>query len=219
MGGFAVDLLREAARRSCGTIPEPVIRNVPWARALSECRHNPGAAVLCMAMLPSRRALFKWVGPIVRMPVGVYARKSSGIIIDRARNLARYSIAVVRGTAPIVLLQGVPGLEAARLEEVNNIRSMVSMLRIGRVDLAILSEPGFSLLLREMDIPRAEFVKVYDLESVELYYTFNKAFDDAYIKRLQAGLEMLKRPSADGGPSPYDIMCRKYWPQGFGEGR
>lgn len=213
LGGFAVDILREVARNSGGAIPEPQIEHVPWARALSECRYTPGCALLCMVMLPSRKAEYKWVGPIARIPLGVYARKSSGITIGKPEDLAGYRIGAVRNTAPIKLLGETPGLEGVRLEQVNSIRSSIRMMQAGRLELTVQSEPGFVRLLREMGIPRADFVKVFDMEPVGLYFAFHRDCDDAYIARLQAGLDALKVCTA-GGMSRYEELRRKYWPQG-----
>lgn len=213
LGGLAVEILLEVARNSGGAIPEPDMQRVPWARALSECRHNPRSAVLGMTMLPSRKPHFKWVGPIAAVPLALYTRTDSGITIGSLAELADYSVGVVRGTAPGSLLSEAQGLGGIKVEQVNSIRSLVLMMRAGRLELTIQSEPCLRYLLHEMKIPRSDFVKVFDLGAVLLYFGFNRHCDDAYIKRLQAGLDALKA-APPGGTSRYEEMCGQFWPLG-----
>ncbi|MBG0790769.1 MAG: ABC transporter substrate-binding protein [Desulfovibrionaceae bacterium] len=211
--GFAVDVLCEALRQSGREIDPSDIKNMPWARALEECRSRPGTALLALAMLPSRKTEYKWVGPIALMQSGLFAMKSSNIVINRPADYSRYRIGVVRDTAPAYFLFEALDRTVLRLEEVNNIRASIRMMRAGRLDLTVQSEPGFSQLLHEMGISRKEFVKVCDLKPLGLYFAFNQNADDAFIRRLETGLERLRACPADGGPSRHEELCRKYWPK------
>lgn len=212
--GFAVDVLCEAVRASGGKIDPSFIKNMPWARALEECRTNPRIALLTLTMLPSREMDYKWVGPIALMHCGLFAMKSSNIVIKRSADFSKYRIGVVRDSAPSHFLFEALDRTVLRLEEVNNIRASIRMMRAGRLDLTVIAEPGFSMLLREMNISGEEFVRVYDLPPLAVYFAFNRHCDDTYISTLRAGLRALYARSADGGSSRYEALCRKYWEPG-----
>lgn len=214
LSGFTVSLLREAVKAANGELPAPVIKSMPWARSLDQCRSDPHAALLALAMLPSRKTQYKWVGPIAVVRLGVYAMKSSNISIDRVEELSRYRIGAVRATAPTRFLLETLDMQSVRLEQVNNMRASIRMMRAGRLDLTVIAEPGFFMLLREMNISGEEFVRVYDLPPLAVYFAFNRHCDDTYISTLRAGLRALYARSADGGSSRYEALCRKYWESG-----
>src|SRR5512143_3515420 len=85
--GLATEVVRELAKRT-GT--KVNIRLVAWPKAYQALQEQPNTALYSTVMTPERKALFRWVGPLVVLDTNLYALKGSGIEIanlDQARKV------------------------------------------------------------------------------------------------------------------------------------
>ncbi|MCJ2163107.1 MULTISPECIES: transporter substrate-binding domain-containing protein [unclassified Pseudodesulfovibrio] len=209
--GFAVDLLRDVLQAAGESFYPDNIEVTNWARAVTEVETLPGKALLCLALFPERRDKFKWVGPIDVMAMGVFAPKMRGISIVDGAELKKYRIGMVRNTAPVKILLGkYPGIDKSMVL-LSSIVTQLRMLEEGRVDLVVQAPLAIRQLMREQGMASDEYPMVYAFESMSLYFGFNKATDDDYIARLQAGLDRLKVRDANG-TSRYERLRALYFP-------
>ncbi|BCS90289.1 substrate-binding periplasmic protein [Pseudodesulfovibrio sediminis] len=208
--GFSVDLLKEVLAEAGETFSEDIILKTNWGRAVHDVEVTPGTALLALTLLPDRQDRFKWVGPINEIQIGVFGRKADNLVIRHTDDLFKYRIAMVRNTAPMLMLvNSLPGIEE-HIVKVSSIRTQLRILHAGRVDLIIQAVKASRHLMQEEGLETEEFSLLYLVEPTRLYYGFNKTTDDEYITRLQAALDRLKRKAVDGR-SRYDRIRAKYF--------
>ena len=215
--GFAVELIREMVREAGMPESDITIEVMNWARAVYTVRTVSGTALLCLARLPERVDWYKWVGPIDFMKVGLFANGTAGISLEKAEDLFRYRIGVVRNTAlEFSLIAAHPGVEG-NLVELRSIDTQLKMLREGRVDLIAQGLLATRGMMSRHDMRQEEYVLVRELEPLKMYFGFNASVSDAFIARLQAALDRLKRCKS-GEKSRYEQIKAKYFSPARGDG-
>lgn len=208
--GFAVDLMGRLMHSVGEHFAPTDIKVMTWARAVHEVEVVPGTALLVLAKLPERLGRFKWVGPLDTLPIGVLARKDSGITVQEIGDLKEHSIGMVRNTAPyLVLINTLPGL-GQNLVLLSGIPAQLRMLREGRVDLIVQAVDASNRLMDEEGMESADYHVVYRFEPLRIYFGFNKSTDDRLIRRLQAALDRFKEGDSSG-TSPYDRLRQEYF--------
>lgn len=190
--GFAVELLWEVVREAGVPEDDIVIERSNWARAVYSVHAVPGTALLCLAKLPERIDMYKWVGPIDSMEVGVFAAGDTKTVIEKEEDIFRYRIGVVRNTAlRLALIEAYPGIED-NLVEVRGIETQLKMLREGRVDLIAQALLGSRRMMPRHGMRPEDYPLVRQLEPLQMYFGFNTSVSDAFIARLQEALDRLK---------------------------
>ena len=208
--GFAVDLMGRLMHSVGEHFAPSDIKVMTWARAVHEVEVMPGTALLVLAKLPERIDRFKWVGPLDTLPIGVFARKNSGVAVKKLSDLKRYSIGMVRNTAPYrVLIKALPGIRQ-NLIMLSAIPAQLRMLREGRVDVIVQAVGASNRLMDTENMTADDYHVVYRFEPLQIYFGFNKSTDDRLIRRLQAALDRFKEPDASG-TSPYDRLREAYF--------
>ncbi|BDQ35342.1 substrate-binding periplasmic protein [Pseudodesulfovibrio portus] len=208
--GFAVELLWEIVREAGIPEVDVSIEKSNWARAVSSVRTLPGTALLCLARLPERIDVYKWVGPIDSMEVGLFADGAAKIVMDKEEDIFRYRIGVVRNTAlQLALLKAYPGIEQ-NLVELRGIGTQLKMLREGRVDLIAQALQGTRRMMPTHGMRPENYPLVRRLEPLRMYFGFNTSVSDAFIAQLQEALDRLKI-SKRGEKSRYEQIKAKYF--------
>ena len=211
--GFAVDLMGRLMHSIGEHFAPTDIKVMTWARAVHEVEVMPGTALLVLAKLPERLGRFKWVGPLDTLPLGVFARKDSGVTVHKMDDLRQYSIGMVRNTAPYrVLIKALPGIWQ-NLIMLSAIPAQLRMLREGRVDVIVQAVGASNQLMGDEDMAADDYHVVYRFEPLQIYFGFNKSTDERLIRRLQAALDKFKEPDASG-TSPYDRLREVYFGKG-----
>lgn len=185
--GIAVDLLIEILDGTKGTD----IKVVPWARAYQEAQNKPGTLLFSMGRTESRENLFKWVGPIYHLQLGLIAKKSNGINISSADDFNKYNIGTVRESAPEQLLLK-DGASEDNLDRTASLESNLKKLLAGRVDAIAFNIPSALYNLKKMGANLDDYEVIYVLKNLDLYYAFHKDTDDSFINKSQLSLEKLK---------------------------
>ena len=209
--GLAVDLMQSMMERIGKPFSADQITVINWARAVHEVEYSDGTALLILARLPEREDRFKWVGPIDRIDIGIFARRDSGIVISEPSDMLTHSIGVVRNTAPILLLLSVLPEAENNLELLSGIPTQLRMLRESRVDLIVQANDAVQMMMTGHDMEQSEYAMAYPLGTLDLYFGFHKGTDDSLIELLQDALDRLKEPDMDGS-SPYSRLKDRYFP-------
>ncbi|WP_319583816.1 transporter substrate-binding domain-containing protein [uncultured Pseudodesulfovibrio sp.] len=207
--GLSVDLDRAILDMAGMPVNDADIRHINWARAYQTVLTTPNTALFSLARTPVREGLFKWVGPLAVIPIGLIARKSSKLTVDRNTDLSRYRIAVVRGSAPSDEVQRLYGLSSSQLAKVSNAASQIRMLEAGRVDMIAQSEILAFTVIQELGFDLEEYEMVHVLVRDDLYMALNRDVDDKVVDKLQSCLDTLRKTEANG-KSRYCEIVGKY---------
>lgn len=206
--GIAVDILQKIMERTGNFMDAGDCLFEPWARAVRDLEGNPNAVLLSMAMTTQRRPLYKWVGPVYRMKLGLIARKNRRIRIENPEEIGGYLIGVVRDSGPEQILLNDYGVSGESLQRLARDSQQFGMLEQGRVDLVTHTDLSSPPVLEALGMDPAEYEMVYVLRDIDLYFAFNPEADDALIDRLQRELNFLKMQRADGTSFYTDILSR-----------
>ncbi|MGL1864102.1 MAG: transporter substrate-binding domain-containing protein [Pseudodesulfovibrio sp.] len=207
--GISVDILADLMEKVGTPISVEEIESMSWARAYEDALTIPGTIILSMARTTAREDLFKWVGPIYSIQLGLIGRKNMNFSIDKASDAAKYRVGALRDTAPAQLLvrQGFP---ADKLHHLARTEQALQMLKEGRIDLfAHTADSSFYMMpLLGMDPSKYEIYYVIR-EDIPLYIGLHKEFDDDLVARLQAELDAFK-VAEPGEESMYEAIVHKY---------
>lgn len=195
--GISTDVVRHIFRDAEVKMKQGDIQLYPWARAYHDIKHLSETALFSMARTDEREDLFRWVGPLLKVTIGVVARKDRKIDIDSIDDFKRYRIGTVRDGAPEQLLikSGVPleYLERLALPE-QNIRKLYT----GRIDLFVFNIQTIQYKMVKLGIDPSDYETVYLLKTPSLYLALHKNTDSELVDKLQKSLDDLKKSDKDG---------------------
>ncbi|OIQ51280.1 Bacterial extracellular solute-binding protein, family 3 [Pseudodesulfovibrio hydrargyri] len=208
--GFAVALMERLMRTAGEHFDATDVAVMTWARAVHHVEVVPHAALLVLTKLPERADRYKWVGPLDLLPVGVIARRDSGVVVERLEDLLKYRVGIVRNTAPYrVLIRDLPEV-GPNLVLLSGIPALLRMLRERRVDVIVQADRASRELMRGEGMDADEYATIFHLAPLAVYFGFNKSTDDGLIHRLQSALDRFKEPDSSG-VSPYSRMREAYF--------
>lgn len=206
--GISSELVKHIFEQAQVPLEGGDIQVYPWARAYSEVQTIENTALFSTARTEEREALFQWVGPLVRISLGIVARKDRQIIIDSVEDLKRYRIGTVRESAPEQLLIKT-GVTADRLERLVLPHPNIKKLDSGRIDLFAFNLQVIQHLMKDIGVDPAQYETVHVLKETELYLVLHKDTDPAVVEKLQQSLDAMKQPDADG-TSLYRSILNRY---------
>lgn len=186
--GTSTRLLEALLSKSGHTIANGKINLVPWSRGYHEVLTTKNTILYSMARTSEREELFKWVGPINKLTIGLIAKKESKVVIKESSCLNNYTIAVMHDTAAESLLKNL-GMKSENLERFSNPLAQIKKLQEGRVDVMAFGVEGMYMMLNNAGIDPTLYETVYVLKQSDLYFAFHKETDDALISKLN---EILK---------------------------
>ena len=195
--GISADILLEVMKKSNIAISRDDIRLLPWPRAYVTVQNTPGSMLFSTARTPQREKLFKWVGPITDLTIGLVALKKNNIQLQTVEDLKKYTIGTIRDGAPEQLVLKL-GVEEKALDRIASPELNVKKLQAGRIDLFAFSVPSTRYLMIQQGIDPDEYESVYTLRQAVLYYAFHKDTDDQLIEALNKSLQELKQPDSTG---------------------
>lgn len=163
----------------------------PWSIGYEEVLDSKNAMIYSTARTKSREKLFKWVGPIDTIHVGLFAKKTKKIVIKSVEDLKKYKIATMNQTAAEQLVLDL-GIDKTSLDRFSSINSQLKKLVFERVDMVAFSVPAMRYLLSKLGQDVNEYEEVYNLKDVDIYYAFSKDVDDSIITNLNAIIKELK---------------------------
>lgn len=191
--GSSTVLLEEMFKRSTHTIAHNKINLTAWARGYHEALNTPNTVIYSMARTPEREHLFKWVGPVNTLTIGLVAKKSAKIVIKEAAScLNNYTIGVMHETAGESLLLNA-GVKPENMERFSNATSQIKKLHGGRIDMMAFGVEAMYSLLQNEGINPLEYETVHVLKESDLYFAFHKDTDDGIIKSFNEILKSIRK--------------------------
>jgi polar amino acid transport system substrate-binding protein len=195
--GISTDVVRHIFRDVGVEMKQGDIQLYPWARAYHDIKFLPETALFSMARTDEREELFRWVGPLLNVTIGVVARKDRKIDIESINDFNHYRIGTVRDGAPEQLLikAGVPleNLERLALPEQN-----IRKLSTGRIDLFVFNVQTIQYKMVKLGVDPGDYETVYLLKTPSLYLALHKDTDSELVDKLQKSLDGLKKADKDG---------------------
>lgn len=164
----------------------------PWQIGYETVLEMPNTMIFSTAKFQNREKLFKWVGPIDTLIVGVIAKKSRKIKIKSPQDFNKYTIGVLHKTTAEILLQN---LEVAdnSLDRFSNIQSQLKKLATDRIDMVAFGYEGMCFVQKNLGIDPKKYELVYVLKKADLYFAFNKQTKNEYIEKLNQIAARLKK--------------------------
>lgn len=205
--GISVDVLLKIMSMQGQVIKREDIGFIAWPRAMERTKNESNHILLSPARTPERERLFKWVGPVHSLKLGLIARKDSSLNIKTAADLVGLKIASIRDSAPIAILKEKFGVLDEDIIQVTDDKQQMAMLDLGRVDLVTHVDMAVPVFMTEMGLDAELFEMVHVLRDLELYIAFNPQADDLFIERLNKSLEQIKAIRADGRSYLGDIVA------------
>lgn len=190
--GSSTQLLKELLEKTGHKIYRDTIELVPWSRGYHEAQNTEGTILYSVARTLERENLFKWVGPINQLTVGLVAKKSLMAKNLTPTCLANYTIGVMHDTAAESMLLNL-GIKITDLERFSNPQSQLKKLKDGRVDMVAFGVEGLYFMIKDAGFNPADYETVYVLKEADLYFAFHKDTDDELIMQLNKTLKSIKK--------------------------
>ena len=206
--GLSTDILLRLFEKEGIVLQRDQIRLIPWPRAYEEALKIPGTVLFSAARTEEREPLFRWVGPITNLTMGLVALKEKHLHINSLDDVSSYTVGTIFNGAPeqFVIKGGVP---REKLERVYQPELNIKKLQAGRIDLFAFSVFSAKYLMATMGIDPNNYENVYTLKQVDLYYAFHRRTDAALITSLNAALAEMKQPGSSG-VSEVDRIINSY---------
>ncbi len=183
------------------------IKLTNWSRAYSMALKIPNSMVFSTTRTKQRENLFKWVGPIVKVDVGLLALKEKNIKIKNIKDFNNYKIgAVLKDVAEQLLIEkGVSKKNIQHVNGANAINLSFTKMEKGRIDMfAYNTDVAMAgAKIAGYDISKYEIIYILD-DTAELYFAFNKQTNDKIIQKWQKALNDIKSNGT------YDTIIKKY---------
>ena len=188
--GSSTRLLEALLAKSGHTIAQGKINLVPWSRGYHEALTTKNTILYSMARTPEREELFKWVGPMNKLTIGLIAKKASRVVVNKPECLNNYTVAVMHDTASESILKNL-GMKSENMERFSNPLAQIKKLHEGRVDAMAFGVEGMYQMLTTAGIDPSLYETVYVLKQSDLYFAFHKETDDALIEKLNEVLKTI----------------------------
>ncbi|MCD6186614.1 MAG: ABC transporter substrate-binding protein [Desulfuromusa sp.] len=206
--GISTEIVQAVFHRVGYSMEQGKIQMYPWTRAYHEVQHTSNTALFSMARTVERENLFKWVGPIAAVTIGVIAKKKRGIQISKIEDFKQYRIGSVRDGAPEQVLVKA-GVDIEQLNRLAFPEMHIKKLQTDRIDLFVFNVQTSKYLMLTLGIDPEDYENVFSFKKVDLYIGLHKDTSVALVTELQVALDEMKRPGIDG-ISEFDRIVRKY---------
>ena len=191
--GIATDMLMEMLKRIGAGQTREEIGSLPWARGYNVALHTRGVLLYSTTRTAAREKLFKWVGPIIRSEIVLYARKDRKLNLESIDAINRQKLrvgTVLNDVGEQILLE--LGVERNRISRYNKGIHLAEMLQKGRIDLLAYGKLATLWNFKSLGYQPKDYEVVYSLKPADYYYALNIKTDDRVVSELQTALDQLK---------------------------
>ncbi len=206
--GISADILLAIKEKNGISVERSSLQMMPWPRAYLMAQETPSSILFSTARTPQRENLFKWVGPITDIAIGLVAPKSKNIKLQSIEDAEKYRIGTILNGAPEQLVREA-GVGEDCLERAVSPEANFQKLHLGRIDLFAFNLTTTKYLMIRLGIDPDLYEPVYILKQADLYYAFHRDTDDQLIDALNRTLQEMKRPDATG-KSRVDRIINSY---------
>jgi len=201
--GYSVELL---ALLMAAAHVDYHVELMPWARAVSEARHTPGALAFTMAKTPERAPNFLWIGPIARRNTAILGLTSHPLSLSSLDDARRFKIGALNGDVGMeMLLQH--GFIAGRNLIVESRRNdLIRLLQNGSIDLIVGNAPAMRHVAARSGLAGGDLTIRLVLADEEdgYYFALNRNTAPDMVARLQHAWASLQ------GTEAVAALKRKY---------
>jgi len=195
--GLGVDVLVEIWKRvGLNKHPDDILI-WPWPRGYKTLQERSDVCLFTMAMTPDRLLSFKFVGPMLKGPIGILAKKSNGFKINSHQelinfypDLAEMQIGSIRlGYAEQLLLKS--GYDEKLLHRSSNPDSLVMMLELDRLSAITLEYTSAMWKMGQLSIDPSKYELIHTFAEIPVGFGFNRKTDPGILAILQSALDEL----------------------------
>jgi len=207
--GFAGDLLAHLLEKNGHAVSRDSKEVSTLSEGYAMVRGTPNTVFLGVERTHNREKNFKWVGPICEVNLGFIGHTGRDLKINSVGDANRYKVGTIKGSGSERLALQM-GLAQEQVIRVDTPQEAIKLIADGTVDLVVMPKsPVFYGMLQNRIDPK-QYDIIYEMESVELYFAFNKSTNNALIRELQGSLNSL-RSSDSSRTSEYDNIIRRYF--------
>jgi len=184
ISGISTEIVQEIMKRTGFAYR---IKVTPWKRAYELTLSQKNTCLFTTGRIKDRENLFKWVAPLTKNSIVLFAQPTKTIEIQKFADLLKYRIGGYLGDAAVdyLVTRNIP-VETVRDDELN-----LRKLEGGRIDLWVTGEmTGHALANKAGNIP---IKKVHTLTTIFGGLACNLHLSDLITIRLQQELDNLYR--------------------------
>lgn len=166
------------------------IKVIPWPRAFRYAQANRPTMVFSMSRIPSREALFQWLGPIAEYDMVFFARTGNKVKLDslaQAKALKRIGVARDGSAAAILESEGFSNLVYSSDPKLNMLK-----LTHNRLDLWLGNNASILYRMDKYGIDSSQIEPVARLKKGNIYLAFSQGVSSATLKRWKDALKSLE---------------------------
>ncbi len=195
--GIATDTLLEMVKLVGAHQTREDIGSFQWARGYNAALKIKNVLLFSTTRTAAREKLFKWVGPIIRSEIVLFARKDRNLSLNSLDeiNLKKLRVGVVLNDVGEQTLLEL-GVKRKQIYRYNKGLHLAEMLQKGRIDLLAYGKLVTLWNLKTLGFKPDEYEAIYSLKQAEYYYALNKKTDDRIVSQLQTALDQLKESGA-----------------------
>lgn len=196
--GISVDILVEMLNYLKSTSTRDSIKVLPWARGYNYALTKKNSCLFSTTRTPGREKLFKWVGPIAPIRIGLVHFQDVKIgPVTSLKDLAtkRLRVAVIKEDIGQQLLieKGFPADKMKVFYGVDAIPKALKMVSSGRLPSLWSYDPNVAQWeAKKLGFP-GKIEMAYELTKSHLYFAFHKETSDLMIDRYQKALDDVRK--------------------------
>ena len=203
--GFSTEVIRAVLKEVQMT---GEFQSMPWARAYETAKSSDSVLIYSIGRTPQREKLFKWVGVVTPIQHYLYSSPQRKLVFDQLEQAKPYQIATVNEDVGEQFLITKGFVKGKNLQSSSKYEVNYEKLKLGRVDLWIMTDLGAAYLARKAgDDPQKTLARSYtmrDLDGEGLYLAFGIRTPDTLVERLRKGLATIKKNGT------YDALKKKW---------
>jgi len=189
--GISVEILSAMLKEMGSSKTTKDFSVLPWAQGYKRVQSQPATCLFSMTLTDARKPLFKWVGPYIETNISVITKKGSGVKIDSAADLGKYTYGVIRDDIGMEMLAA-NGVGEGNMDITAKMDSNLKKLHKGRIDAIAYEQTSTMFQIKQTGMNTADFDVAYVLKNGGLYYAFHKDTPDALIAEFQKALDTVK---------------------------
>ncbi len=164
----------------------------PWARIYNNGLTKEDYLIGCLGRTPAREALFHWIGPVTRgIDIYFYKLKSNPIVVTTLDQARQHNVATERGSYNHDFLR-LKGFDESRIFPMSGNEQAISLLRIKRYPLYLISEDRMMALAKLKGIDSSIYERVLFAFSVKDYLAFSLNTSSLLVKKVTDAYEALQ---------------------------
>ena len=204
--GMSVEILNEMLKQmqSKQSIGDVKLSN--WSRAYTITLKKKNTMLFSTTRTKERELLFKWVGPIKNVDIGLIAPKRKNIKINNISDLNKYIIGTVSKDVgeQLLIKSGVRKKNMQYVSGENAINLSFKKMKRNRIDMFSYNTTVAFENAKDNGLDSNLYEIVYVLEKNALYFAFNLKTDDEVIEKWQKALDQIKQNGT------YSKILKKY---------